>query len=78
MGTRANTTGQAVGRNTASVRGWVRRTAGAGRFLSGGQGPSAQTAEYRPETVTRIRQLAEAPSAGAPMTGDEFLKWLDK
>ncbi|HEY0832572.1 MAG TPA: hypothetical protein VGE72_01580 [Azospirillum sp.] len=77
MGTRAKTTGQATGKTTASVRAWVRRTAGAGPLSAGGRHASAEPAEYRPEAVARIKTLAEAPSAAAPMTGDDFLKWLD-
>lgn len=78
MGTRAKTTGQTAGKNAASVRGWVRRAADSGRFLSSAQSPSVQAADYRPETVARIKRLAESPSAGVPMTGDDFLKWLDR
>lgn len=53
----------------------IRRDAATGRFTSAPAGEPLPT--YVPETVARIKSLADQPASAEPMSGEDYLRWLN-
>lgn len=81
MTTRIKTSAQHRSGHGASVRGWVQRCAATGRFIAAktpsAPGPSIRPVTYSTAMVARIKRLADAKPVGEPMSGQDYLNWLN-